>query len=90
MPQRAFLYRPPACAIRQESDSATEFRDSRCATIAPDSGAANDESGQPRRLIGRRSARLNRDGRAPVRAARERSFGTNDDIGHHVADDEDM
>ena len=33
------------------------------------------ERGEPRRLIGRRSAGLNRDRRAPVRAARERPFG---------------
>src|SRR3981189_25505 len=44
MSQRAFLYRPPACAIRQESDSASERRDSRCARLAPDSGAANDDA----------------------------------------------
>ena len=47
------------------------------------------EGGEPRRLIGRRAAGLKRDRRAPVRAPRERPLGPHDDIGHHVADDED-
>src|ERR1700690_3436922 len=88
MPQRAFLHRPPACAIRQESGSATEFRDSRCARLAPDNGGANDESREPRALIGCGTAGLNRNRGALVRATRQRPLGTNDDIGHDVANDE--
>ena len=47
------------------------------------------EGGEPRRLIGRRAAGLERDRRAPVRAPRERPLRPYDDIGHHVANDED-
>ena len=44
--------------------------------------------GEPRRLIGCGTARLNGDRCASVRAARQRPFGTNDDVGHDVADQE--
>src|ERR1700722_12996098 len=87
MLQRAFLYRPPSCAISQESDSASERRDSRCAMLAPDSGAANDEGREPRGLIGRRTAGPKRGRGAPVRATRHRSFWPNYDVDHHVADE---
>ncbi len=55
---------------------------------AGDEVDADAERGEPRRLIGRRAAGLNRDRGAPVRAQRERPFRAHDDIGHHVADDE--
>jgi hypothetical protein len=47
------------------------------------------ERGEPRRLIGRRAARFEADHRPPVRAARQRPLGSDDDVGHRVADDED-
>ena len=50
---------------------------------------ADPKRGEPRRLVGRRTAGLKRDRRPPVGAARQRPFRTDDDVGHHVADDED-
>ena len=47
------------------------------------------ERGEPRRLIRRRPARPERDPGPPVRSLRQRSLGTHDDVGHHVADDQD-
>ena len=63
MSQRVFLIGLPLRAIREESDSTSEWRDSRCATIAPDSRPANEESSEPRGLGGR-PAGLNRNRRA--------------------------
>jgi hypothetical protein len=67
--------------------------EARCLAFDVSGADAGDEvdgdakRGEPRRLIGRRPARVNRDRRASVRAPRERPFRTNDDVGHHVADD---
>ncbi len=44
---------------------------------------------QPYGLVGARATRPLRDRGAPVRAAHQRSFGDDDDVGHHVADDDD-
>ena len=46
------------------------------------------EMGEPRRLIGRRSAGPVDDRGAPVGAARERPLGLDDRVDHQVADDE--
>ena len=47
------------------------------------------ERRQPRRLIGRRPPGFEPDLRPPVGAARERSLGMDDHVGHDVADNED-
>ena len=44
------------------------------------------EMGEPRRLVGGRAAGLETDPRPPVRAARQRPLGADDDVRHHVAD----
>ena len=88
---------PPGLAIRiaDEMRRDADRLEARCLAFdiscadAGDEVDAHAERGQPRRLIGRRAAGLNRNRRAPVRAARQRPFGTNDDVGHDVADDED-
>ena len=47
------------------------------------------EGREPRRLVGRRAARRKTNCRPPVGAAGERPLGPHDDVGHHVADQED-
>ena len=87
---------PPCLAIRIADEMRRNADRLEARRLAFDVGGADarDEidaravAGEPRGLIGGRAAGLNRNRRAPVRAARDRPFRPHNDVRHHVADDE--
>ncbi len=54
-----------------------------------DEGHLRPHRTQPDRLVGARAAGSRADRGAPVRAAHQRPLRHHDDVGHHIADDED-
>ena len=88
---------PPCLAIRiaDEMGSNADLLEARRLAFdvggadAPDEIDTRAAPGEPRRLVGGRAARLNRNRRASIRAAHDRPFRPHNDIRHHVADDED-
>ena len=87
---------PAGLALRVAGEMRRHARPCEPRRLALDVGGADAgdeidldaERGEPRRLVGRRAAGLEPDRRPPVGAARERPLGPDDDVGHHVADDE--